>query len=96
MRKILTTMIRAKVKMWSPFKKKLVNKLERIQRMVTKLVPELELLQYQDRLREINLPTLEQRRAMADLIQIYKFCNKMEETDNENLMLREERSTRYT
>ncbi len=50
----------------SLYKKKHVNKLERIKRMATKLVPELEGLQYQDRLREINLPTLEQRRERGD------------------------------
>ncbi len=42
-----------------PTRKKHVNKLERIQRMATKMVPEPEGLQYQDRLTEINLPTLD-------------------------------------
>ncbi len=47
---------------WSPHKKKHVKKLERIQRIVTKMVPELEGLTYEDRLKEMDLPTLEQRR----------------------------------
>ncbi len=42
--------------------RKNVNKLEKIQRMGMKLVPELEGLQYEERLREINLSTLKQRR----------------------------------
>ncbi len=50
-------------------KKENVNKLERIQRMATNLVPELEGLRYEERLREINLSTLEQRRERGDLIQ---------------------------
>ncbi len=57
--------------------------------MATKLVPEVKGLQCQDRLREINLSTLEQRREREDLIQIYELWNKMEKRDNENLMLRE-------
>ncbi len=71
MRKIITSMIRPKLEyaetVWSPYKKKKKEKLERIQRMAIKLVPELEVLQYQDRLREINLLTLEQRRERGDL-----------------------------
>ncbi len=63
--------------------------------MATRLVPELAGLQHQDRLREINQSTLEQRRERGDLIQILKFWNKMDVTDNENLLLREEENTRH-
>ncbi len=63
--------------------------------MATQLVPELEGLQYEERLREINLPTLKQRRERGDLIQIYKLWNKVKETDNENLMLWEVGNTRH-
>ena len=36
---------------WSPHKKKHVSKLERIQRIATKMVPELEDLTYEERLK---------------------------------------------
>ncbi len=49
-----------------------INKLERIQMMATKIVPELEGLQYEERLREINLQALEQRKERGELI---KFTN---------------------
>ena len=46
MRKIITSMVRPKIKyaevIWSPHKKKHVFKLERIQRIDTKMVPELK------------------------------------------------------
>ena len=46
MRKIVTTMIRPKLEyaevIWFPHKKKHVLKLERIQKIATKIVPELE------------------------------------------------------
>ncbi len=47
-------------------RKKHVNKLETIQRMPTKRVPELQGLQYEERLREMNLQTLEQRGERGD------------------------------
>ncbi len=60
------------------------------------LLPELEGLQYEERLWEINLPEMVQRRERGGLIQIYKLWNKMEETDNENLMLSLVGNTRHT
>ncbi len=53
-------------------------------------------LQYQDRLREMNLSTLEQRRERGDFTQIYELWNNMDVTDSENLLLREEENTRHT
>ena len=54
MRKIITTMIRPKLEyaevLWSPHKKKNLLKLERIQRIATKVVPNLEDLTYEERL----------------------------------------------
>ena len=51
MRKIITTMIKPKLEyaevIWSPYKKKHVLKLERLQKIVPKMVPELEELTYE-------------------------------------------------
>ncbi len=44
---------------WSPHKKKHIKKLERIQKMATKMVPELKGLTHAERLKETNLTTLE-------------------------------------
>ncbi|XP_050692945.1 uncharacterized protein LOC126983856 [Eriocheir sinensis] len=100
MKKLITAMIRPKLEymetLWSPHMKKHIVKLERIQRMATKMVPELEGLTYEERLKEMDLPTLEQRRERGDLIQIYRLLSKMEEVDNEKLLLREEPSSRNT
>ncbi len=55
MMKILTTLIRPKLEyaevVWSPYKKKHINKLERIQRIATKMVPQLKGVSYKDRLK---------------------------------------------
>ena len=54
-----------------PAQEKHVLKLERIQRIATKMVPELEDTTYEERLREIHLTTLKERRERGDLITIY-------------------------
>ena len=78
MKKILTSMIRPRLEyaavVWSPHAKKDIRKLERIQRVATKMVPELR-EQYEDRLREMGLPTLQDRRERGDLITLYKIVN---------------------
>ena len=99
MRKIIMTMIRPKLEyaaiVWSPYKKKHVRKLERIQRIATKMVPELEELTYEERLKEMNLPTLKERRERGDLITIYKLVNDIEKIDREDLLLKGQRETGY-
>ena len=55
-----------------PHKKKHLLKLERIQRIATKMVPDLENWKYEDRLKEMHLTTLKQRIERGDLIVLYK------------------------
>ena len=98
MRKIVTTMNRPKLEyakvIWSPHKKKHVLKLERIQRITTKMVPELEELTYEERLKEMHLATLKEKRARGDLIIIYKLMNSLKETDRKDLILRRKEEAR--
>ena len=63
---------------WSPHKKKHVLKFERIHRIATKMAPELEELTYEERLKEMHLTTLKERRERVDLITIYKLMNNLE------------------
>ena len=63
---------------WSSNAKKDMRKLERIQRVATKMVPELKELTYEDRLKEMGLPTLQDRRERDDLITLYKIVNGIE------------------
>ena len=45
------------------------------------MVPELKMLSYQERLRELNLPTLYYRRNRSDLIQLLMIIAHIEDTD---------------
>ena len=62
---------------WSPFLRKDINRLEKVQRRATKIIPTLADLPYADRLKELNLPTLSYRRLRGDMIQLYKILNGM-------------------
>ena len=75
MRKIITAMTRPKL-----------LKLERIQRIVNKM--ELEDLTYEERLKEMHLTTLKEKREKGDLIIIYKLMSNLEKTDKNYLILR--------
>ena len=53
------------------------------------MVQELEGRTYEERLEEMNLPTLEERRERGDLIPVYKLLNGMDQTDM-NILSKEE------
>ena len=55
---------------WYPITKKNKQSIENLQRCATKIVPEIKNLSYEERLRELKLPTLEYRRRRGDLIQM--------------------------
>jgi len=48
-----------------------IDKIEQVQRRATHLLPELRQLDYQDRLRLLNLPSLAYRRLRGDMIEVY-------------------------
>ena len=58
------------------------------------MVPELEDLIYEERLKEMHLTTLKERGERGDLITIYKLMNNLEETDRKDLILRRKGETR--
>ena len=81
---------------WSSLMKKDIHKLERIQRIVTKMFLELQELTYEERLKEMDLPSLKKRRERGDMITMYKLINGMETIDNDELLMMEPEDTRRT
>ena len=57
---------------WSPFLKKDIDKLEKIQRRATKLVPTVSHLSYEQRLRSLGLPTLQYRRDRQHVLHVFQ------------------------
>ena len=66
------------VQVWSPYKRKHINLIERVQRRATKLVPALRDLSYEERLSRLKLTTLEERRTRGDMILTYKLISRKE------------------
>ena len=76
--KLLETLIRDHI--WRPYCKKNIDKLGRIQRRATKMIPELRDLNYESRLLQCGL-TLETRRLRGDQIEVFKIVNGYEDVD---------------
>ena len=60
------------IQAWSPYLRKDIDMLEKIQRRATKLIPGLRDLRYEERLKECGLTTLETRRLRGDQIEVFK------------------------
>ena len=76
------------VQAWSPSLKKDVMALEKVQRRATKIIPSLRNKPYQDRLKALNLYTLETRRLRGDLIEVYKILHGLEGIEEKKLFQR--------
>ena len=57
---------------WSPVLRKHVNNIENVQRRATRLIDGYKNLTYSDRLVSLDLPSLEYRRIVNDMVEIYK------------------------
>ncbi len=64
------------VQFWSPHLRKDIDLLERVQHRATKLIQGNSNLDYRDRLKNLNMYTLEEKRLRGDLIQVFKFIKQ--------------------
>ena len=56
----------AQTVLWSPFRAKLIEEVEKVQKRATKILHGLRQLSYTRRLKKVQLPTLVYRRASGD------------------------------
>ena len=64
-----------------PYKIKAITQIENVQRRATKMIPELKSMPYDERLRKLNLPTLQYRRQRGDMIQMFKMMINIYDKD---------------
>ena len=69
-------------KSWRPYRKD-IDKVERIQRRATKIIPEFF---YKSRLLECGLTTLETRRLRGDQIEVFKIVNGYKDIERDNVL----------
>ena len=68
---------------WSPTRKGLIDKLEKVQRRATKMVRNLRDLPYEERLQTLKLPSLQHRRLRGDIIVMFKINHGLLKTSME-------------
>ena len=62
--------------------KKYIDKLERVQRRATQLIPELRIISYENRVQQCKLTTLETIRVRSDQIEVCKITHGIEGLDS--------------
>ena len=69
---------------WCPWQRKDVNLLEKVQRRATRRMSDVS-GNYEDRLKQLNMTTLEERRTRGDAIEVYKYLRKFWDVDTNSL-----------
>ena len=69
------------IQAWRPLFQKEIDLIEGVQRRATKLISDLEDKSHENRLRVLNLTTLESRRIRGDLIEVYKIFKGFDNLD---------------
>ena len=60
---------------WRPHLQKDVNRMESVQRVATKMISGLHYKAYEDRLKDLNMYTLEERQDRGDMIEMFKYLH---------------------
>jgi len=67
---------------WSPFRQMHVEKVEMLQMRTTRMVEQLNIYSYDDRLRGLIMPTLKYINFRGDIIQVYSIIFGMHDLIN--------------
>ena len=80
---------------WAPWLQADIDCLEAVQKRAVKVISGLRASTYEERLRELGLPSLQDRRLEIDMVQTYKLVNHMD-TDNSELLFESADGRRVT
>ena len=69
--------------MCAPLHKKDMRAIKNVQRRATKLVSNIKNLSYKERLKKLGLLSMEYRRERADLIEVYKIMNNIDQVEKD-------------
>ena len=72
------------IQAWRPFLQKDIDKLENVQRRALKMIRNFHNLSYEERLKRTRLISLERRRERADLIEVFRILNKIDDLQPED------------
>ena len=64
------------VQFWSPHLRRDIDKMEKIQIRATKMIPEIRNHSYHQRIQDLDLISLVQRRLRGQLIEVFKYLNR--------------------
>lgn len=73
---------------WSPLHMKHITLIENVQRRMTRNLPGLKDLEYEQRLKKLDLPTLAYRRLRGDMIECFKLTTGLYDTEVSNNLLK--------
>ncbi len=77
-KKLFTSLVRPVIEygncVWSPSFQYHIRDIENLQHQVTKLLPGMCNMEYEDRLKRLNLPSLAFRQIRGDMIEAFKYC----------------------
>jgi hypothetical protein len=73
---------------WSPWHENDKTTLEKIQRRAISMISGLKGQTYEDRLKELGITTLEERRHQADMVQTFKILHGYDKVNSETLFVR--------
>ena len=76
------------VQSWAPYYKKDIIKLEKVQKRALNMIAEFRNLDYESKLKQLNLFSLERRRLRGDLIETYKILHGLDKVDSNIFLLK--------
>ena len=79
---------------WYPIFKTDAQEIEKVQHRATKLVHPLRNLSYNERLKSLNLTTLEYRRKRVDMLKVFRIANKMDNIEFKDFFIPNKNPTR--